>query len=270
MEKILEAGADQFGGEECVELLLELLAEGRIPESRIDKSVRRLLLVKFRLGLFDNPYVDEDAAKVLVGREDFQARGFNAQAASLTILENKEHQGKPILPLSPSFMNSAIYVEDIKNDVVLDWGHPVESPENADLAIIRLGAPFESRSDLFLEAWFHQGSLEFPPGLVHRLRRIADNCPLIVIVNLDRPAILTPLAPFVTALAVDYGSSDRAVLAALSGGILSMRKLPVEIPRSMDAVRSSREDVPSDTGNPIYRVHFGLSMEPQVINADSL
>ena len=43
MERILLAGADQFGGEECVEVLLDLVAQGRVTESRIDASARRLL-----------------------------------------------------------------------------------------------------------------------------------------------------------------------------------------------------------------------------------
>ena len=64
MERLLGAGVDQFGGEECVEVLLDLVARGRVPEARIDLSVRRLLAVKFRLGLFDNPYVDPDAYDV--------------------------------------------------------------------------------------------------------------------------------------------------------------------------------------------------------------
>ena len=70
MELIIEAGSDQFGGEECVELLLGLVAEGRVSEARIDESARRLLTVKFRLGLFDDPFVDEDA-----GRGDGGAQG---------------------------------------------------------------------------------------------------------------------------------------------------------------------------------------------------
>ena len=47
-------------------------------------------------------------------------------------------------------------------------GIPVDRPEDADVALVRLMAPFEPRSDLFLESWFHQGSLDFPPGLVVR------------------------------------------------------------------------------------------------------
>ncbi|RIJ57425.1 glycoside hydrolase family 3 protein, partial [Clavibacter lycopersici] len=60
------------------------------------------------------------------------------------------------------------------------------------------------------------------------------------------------------ALAVDYGSSDAAVLAALTGRIAPEARLPVEIPRSMDAVRASRTDVPSDTEDPVYPLHHGL------------
>ena len=62
MLKILDAGADQFGGEECVDLLADLIADGLVSERRIDESALRILLVKFRLGLFDDPFVDEDLA----------------------------------------------------------------------------------------------------------------------------------------------------------------------------------------------------------------
>src|SRR5690606_35936160 len=68
MLAILDAGCDQFGGEECVDLLLDLVHTGRVAEARIDDSARRLLELKFRLGLFDDPYVDEDAAEHIVGR----------------------------------------------------------------------------------------------------------------------------------------------------------------------------------------------------------
>ena len=67
MLKILNAGVDQFGGEECTDLLVGLVRDGLVSESRFDESARRLLLVKFQLGLFDNPFVDEDAAAAHCG-----------------------------------------------------------------------------------------------------------------------------------------------------------------------------------------------------------
>lgn len=253
MEKILDAGADQFGGEECVEMLVDLVRAGRVSEERIDRSARRLLRVKFALGLFDDPYVDVDAAERIVGNAEFRELGERAQARSLTVLVNEGD----VLPLRPT---GAVYVEGFRADDVAELGRAVSDPAEADLALVRIGAPFDPRDDLFLEAWFHQGSLQFAPGLVYRLQQIAASCPLVLVVNLDRPAILTPFVGHAAAIVADYGSSASAVLDALTGRVAPQGRLPIEIPRSMDAVRASREDVPSDTGDPVFPVHFGLEL----------
>src|SRR5205814_4038967 len=65
--KAIEAGVDQFGGEACPEVIVELVRSGQIAESRIDVSVRRLLRDKLRLGLFDAPYLDRVAAERVAG-----------------------------------------------------------------------------------------------------------------------------------------------------------------------------------------------------------
>ena len=253
--RLLDAGVDQFGGEECVELLLELVAEGAVSTERIDRSARRILLVKFRLGLFDDPYVDEDEAERIVGAAEFRAEGERAQAESLTVLQNRDGA----LPLFRTG-RQRVYAEGLSTPALAEYADRVAAPEDADLAVVRIGAPFEPRDDLFLEAWFHQGSLEFPPGLIVRLRRIAEHCPLVVVVNLDRPAILTPLIPFAAAIAVEFGSSDAAVLAALSGRTPPRGALPVDIPRSMDAVRAAFADVPGGTEDPVFRRGAGLTI----------
>ncbi len=252
MELILEAGADQFGGEECVDILLDLVAQGRVTEERIDVSARRLLAVKFRLGLFDNPYVDEDAATDVVGCTEFRDAGYAAQAESVTLL----HHVGPVLPLTPGLR---VYVEGVRPDAVARHATVVGDPADADVAVIRVGAPFDPRSDLFLESWFHQGSLDFPPGLVARLQRIADACPLVLDVALDRPAVLTPLLPFVSALTATYGSSDEAVLEVLMGRIAPRGRLPFDLPRSMEQVRTSPEDVPG-FDDPLFPFGHGLTL----------
>ncbi|AUG28825.1 MULTISPECIES: glycoside hydrolase family 3 protein [Microbacterium] len=264
MLKILDAGADQFGGEECVDLLIELVRAGRVDEARIDASALRLLRVKFQLGLFDDPFVDPDEAERIVGNAQFRAEGERAQARSLTVVQNRPTPGAdhPVLPLSGA--GRRVYVEGFRPEDVAELGEIVADPADADLALVRLGAPFEPRDDLFLEAWFHQGSLEFPPGRVYRMRSIAAHCPLVLVVNLDRPGILTPFAAFASAIVVDFGSSSRAVVDVLTGRIAPEGRLPIELPRSMDAVRSSREDVPSDTGDPLFPVHFGLELPMRV------
>ncbi|MGW5241248.1 glycoside hydrolase family 3 protein [Monashia sp. NPDC004114] len=266
MELILEAGADQFGGEECVEVLLDLVAQGRVAEERIDTSARRILAVKFRLGLFDNPYVDEDAAAATVGRPDFRQEGYAAQARSVTVLQNGAPAGvrsagstvtcaDATLPLRQGM---SVYVENVSAEAAARLGTVVEQPEDADVAVVRLRAPFDPRSDLFLESWFHQGSLDFPPGLVSRLARVAEQCPLVVDVVLDRPAVLTPLLPVATTVVASYGTSDTALVDALTGAIPPVGRLPFDLPRSMEQVRQHGEDVPG-YDDPLFPFGHGLT-----------
>ncbi|MFN2318852.1 MAG: glycoside hydrolase family 3 protein [Dermatophilaceae bacterium] len=255
MELILAAGADQFGGEECVDILVELVTQGRVSESRIDESVRRLLRVKFELGLFDDPYVDEDVAETTVGRVDFVAEGHRAQAASVTVLH---HEGA-LLPLRPG---TRIYIEGMPVEAVARLGEVVDNPVDAHVAVVRLGAPFEPRSDLFLEASFHQGSLDFPPGLLHRLRRIAQHCPLVVDVTLDRPAVLSPLLDFASVVVGSYGTSAPALLDALTGRIIPVGVLPFDLPQSMQDVRDHPEDQPG-LDHPLFPCGFGLGLTPR-------
>ena len=256
MELILHAGADQFGGEECVDILLDLVQQGRVSEERVDESVRRLLAVKFRLGLFDNPFVDEDAADHTVGRQDFRDEGYAAQARSVTILQNGTESSAAVLPLRPGLR---IYAENVSPEAVAAHGVLVERPEDADVALVRLMAPFEPRSDLFLESWFHQGSLDFPPGLVARLARLAAHCPLVVDVVLDRPAVVTPLLGIAGAVVGSYGTSDAALLDALTGTIAPQGRLPFDLPRSMEQVRRHGEDVPG-YDDPLFAFGHGLRL----------
>ena len=94
--RAFDAGVDQLGGEAATDLILELVEQGVLSESRIDESVRRILAVKFDLGLFDQPYVDEVAAEQIVAAPEFVAEGHRAQARSITVLKNDD-----VLPLRP-------------------------------------------------------------------------------------------------------------------------------------------------------------------------
>ena len=75
VRKALEAGVDQFGGESCPELVVELVKTGQLSEARLDQSVRRLLRLKFQLGLFDNPFVDEAQVPQVLGHPASVAAG---------------------------------------------------------------------------------------------------------------------------------------------------------------------------------------------------
>ncbi|MHC6592816.1 glycoside hydrolase family 3 protein [Arthrobacter sp. C152] len=255
--KVIEAGCDQFGGEECPEIIVDLVRKGLVQEERIDASVRRLLRVKFDLGLFDNPYVDAEAAAERAGRPEYVAAGELAQARSVTVLKNDgaEH---PLLPLTPG---ARVYSEEMDPNVVAASGlEPVGSAGEADVAIVRVAAPFELRDHYMLESSFHAGSLEFDTATIGKVRRLSEQVPVVLVPHLDRPAILTPLEPHCAAIAAVYGASDSAVLKALTNVVPPEGRVPFQLPRSEAAVIGSRPDVPGDTEDPLYECGFGLEL----------
>ena len=251
MKKVLDAGVDQFGGEANPELLLELIADGEVTEARLDVSARRILREKFELGLFENPYVDEDAADDIVGRAEFRTAGEDAQRASITVLANDG-----TLPFA---RGRKLYVEGVDVDTAASFGEIVETPGEADLAIIRLQAPFEERATMF-ENFFHAGSLAFSEDVIAHVREVAAAVPTVVDVLADRPPILTPIVDVAAAVTVNWGASGAALLDVLSGAFPARGALPFDLPRSMAAVEASRPDVPFDTADPLFRFGHGLSL----------
>lgn len=251
MKKVLDAGADQFGGEACPELLLELVAEGEVSEERLDVSARRILREKFELGLFDDPYVDEDAADEIVGRADFRAAGDEAQRASITVLTNDGS-----LPFAGGLR---LYVEGIDPEIAASYGRVVASPDEADLAVIRLQAPYEQRATVF-ENFFHAGSLDFPPAVLEHVAEVASQVPTVVDVLADRPPILAPVVDAAAGVTLNWGASGEALLDVLSGASPARGRLPFDLPRSMAAVAASRPDVPFDTADPLFRFGHGLTL----------
>lgn len=251
MAKTLDAGADQFGGERCTEILLQLVADGVVAEDRLDVSARRLLREKFLLGLFDDPYVDVDAADRIVGSPDFRAAGDAAQRAAITVLAATD-----AVPFGPG---PKLYVEGIDADLAAQYGQVVATPGEADVAVLRLQAPYEQRGSMF-ENFFHAGSLDFPDEVVAHVAEVAAAVPTVVDVFLDRPAILTPLVELGVTVTGNWGASSAALLDVLSGRAVARGRLPFDLPRSMAAVEASRPDVPFDTVDPLFRFGHGVDI----------
>ncbi|BBH67344.1 beta-glucosidase [Actinoplanes sp. OR16] len=253
MIKALEAGVDQFGGESRADVLVSLVKDGSITESRLDVSVRRLLREKFRLGLFEQPYVDADAAGQIVGTAEAREEGIAAQAAAHTLLINAA-EGPARLPLAPGLRVYAEGVSDLGERAVL-----VSDISDADVAVLKLSAPFEQRGDgTTVESFFRAGSLAFPDAEIERIARICATVPTIVDVYLDRPAILAPLASSAATLLANFGASEEAIVRVLFGDAEPQGSLPFDIPSSMEAVEAGRPDVPFDTVDPTFRFGHGL------------
>lgn len=157
IQRIIDAGVDQLGGESISQVIVKLVKDGKISEKRIDVSVVRLLRLKFELGLFDNPFVDAKNAADIVGNEDFVNAGLDAQRRSLTLLKNDNHT----LPLALN--KPKIYIQNINPKIAAQYGTVVDDPKQADIAIIRLKTPYypipEAKGNP-IAGYFHFGDLD--------------------------------------------------------------------------------------------------------------
>lgn len=264
----LEAGVDQFGGESDPTPVIELVKEGKVSEERIDQSVRKLLKLKFQLGLFEDPYVDPARAAQIVGCEEFKALGYKAQLESIVLLKNNG-----VLPLpeavldikagqiaarkpkiyAPSF--SYTYTRfGVTTTITMGVDHKilnqiatvVDNPKEADYAIIEIDV----------------GGIEIPPERLALIQPAKEaGIPVILVLNFDRaPTVLTPeLVDSVDAIVAEFDITDNALLDVLFGRFNPVGKLPFQIPSSMESVAAQLEDVPFDLENPMFDYGFGLS-----------
>ena len=256
VEKAINAGADQFGGESCPELIVELVREGRISEERIDYSAAKLLAEKFILGLFDEErFVDEAVADAIVGKPEFLAAGEAAQRASFVLLK-LAGEGAAQLPLAAGLK---IYVEGLDVDKAGRLGQVVGNPAEADLAIIRKNAHFDPRPGGF-EALFHAGSLEYPADEVARIVEICKTVPTIFDIYLDRAAVFPEIAEAAAVVTANFGSNPNAFMDVLQNPKLANGRLPIELPSSLNAILASKSDVPYDTASPTFAYGAGLSV----------
>jgi len=254
VEKIITAGVDQFGGENCPEVVVQLVKEGKVSEKRIDESVKRLLRQKFQLGLFDDPYVDVARSEKVLSDTKGKEEGEASQRRAITLLKNDNKQ----LPLKAGSLK--IYVENIDKKVAAQYATVVDKPQDADLAIIRLNTPwYPVETNNFMARMFHHGDLDFKGTKKDSILQLLNAVPTIVDIYLDRPAVIPEINAKAKGLLADFGASDAAVLDVIFGKAKPGGHLPFELPSSMEAVKNQKEDVPYDSKDPLYKFGAGLS-----------
>ncbi|MCI5080201.1 MAG: glycoside hydrolase family 3 C-terminal domain-containing protein [Saprospiraceae bacterium] len=251
--RILEVGCDQFGGENRADLVLELVKTGKLTEERIDISVKRLLRQKFQLGLFDNPFVDESKLEAIFNNTDARELGLLTQMQSMTLLKNEG----ATLPLSQGTLK--VYVENVDSSTVSKYAQVVATPEEADMAILRLQTPWTPvDTKNFFARGFHHGDLDFKGEEKARILHILKTVPTVVDIYLDRPAVIPDIAANAKALIASFGTTDEAACEVLFGNASPMGKLPFELPSSMEAVENQKADLPYDSEAPLFEFGFGL------------
>jgi beta-glucosidase len=254
--KAVNAGVDQFGGVTDTDILVAAVKSGLVRETRIDESVLRILDLKFRLGLFENPFVAPQSAAGTVGSPVFRRAALDAQRRSLVLLQN---QGD-LLPLKKAVRK--VFAPGMTASSLASHGlRQVKSAALADVAIVRIASPHEVlHPGFFFGSRQQEGALDFKidsPELKW-VTEASRAVPTIVVVSLDRPAILKPLQATATAIIGDFGASDEAVLDVLLGTARPEGHLPFELPSSMAAVEAQQPDAPHDSEQPLYPIGFGL------------
>lgn len=251
----MAAGIDQFGGTDDVAPMLEAIRSGAIPMERVDDAVRRMLLPKFQLGLFENPYVDPAAARSQVGT-----------AADVALAERTQREAQVLLkkdrPLSLA-QGAKVWLVGMDADAARAAGLVVvDDPSEADLAIVRTDTPSEMLHPYsFFGSRQKEGRLDFRPGdpawdALVRAREAGT--PTALAIFLDRAAVLTGIMDKADIVLANFGANDGAVLDVLAGKVAPRGRLPMELPRSMEAVIAQDPGAPDDSADPLFPRGFGL------------
>jgi beta-glucosidase len=249
--KILDAGCDMFGGEAIPDVVVDLVKSGQISEERINISVKRILKEKFRMGLFDNPYLKTEGAAI-VGSESFMEKGRESQRRSLVLLKNDNN----ILPLKAA---TKIYLQGFDAAEIKNYSNVTTTVKEADVIVLKLNTPYRPEvAKYIVERIFHQGSLDFPEKEKAELLKLIQSKPTITVMNLERPAVFPEINAQSKAVIGDFSSEDGIILDLIFGKFKPEGKLPFELPSSMEAVLQQKEDVPYDSKDPLYRFGFGL------------
>ncbi len=140
--KALEAGTDMdMEGNLYATVLAEQIRSGKIPESVLDEAVRRILRVKFAIGLFDHPYTDVTPAYTPTPEKRAIARKIADE--TMVLLKNDPVEGiGNLLPLSPKIKNIALIGPMADDPLDLQGAWTVAgNPKN----VITLKAAFSQR-----------------------------------------------------------------------------------------------------------------------------
>ncbi len=278
MEMVVNAGVDQMGSETENQLLIELVNEGRVTEDRINLAAKRILQWHFLLGLFEDPYVDPEAATTILQNEKNQKNGYQAQLESIVLLTNDG-----VLPAEEGLK---LYTEGIDKEMASKYASLVDDPKEADLILVRAltaaprGFPGaaanpdgkeptkEEREKMMKEMMKkmqeQKVELKVPDNTWENIKSLAETeKPVVVAFNPSGSSVVLPsdLKEVTKGTIMIFDALDSALLEVIFGKFNPKGKLPFEIPASMEDVENQLEDVPFDAPNKAFEFGYGLSYD---------
>ena len=191
--RVIMAGCDQFGGNNDAEPVIGAFSMGvdefgeEFMQERFKKSAVRLLKNIFRVGLFENPYLDVSETVSLVGSADFMTAGYQAQLKSIVMLKNKNG-------VLPAEKENTVYIPQryvpaarsfFGGETPERWENPVDpelttryfnisdDPSEADFAIVVIDAPRGNRTAGYSQEDAESGGNGFFPVSLQYKKYIA-------------------------------------------------------------------------------------------------
>ncbi|MFD2934084.1 glycoside hydrolase family 3 protein [Spirosoma flavum] len=271
-KRTLEAGVNLYSGTADPANLLATVKSGMVDVKLIDDSVLRLLMEKFNLGLFENPYVDEDAAERLVGNAQFQARADLAHRKSIVLLRN-EAQTLPLKPKTKVYFEAyavkAGGAATAANSYTINDGkYPitfVATPDEADVIMIWLKPSAKSLfasdgSPIYLS--LSKNSID-----VAYINSLTAKKPTIVAINYSNPWVIDEIyqkdaSSRIKGVLATFGTTPDALLDVVTGKFSPTGKMPFTTPLSEAAVQKQKEDVPGyeeGAGYALFNYKEGLT-----------
>ncbi|HOU96844.1 MAG TPA: glycoside hydrolase family 3 N-terminal domain-containing protein [Bacteroidales bacterium] len=159
--KAIMAGVDQFGGNNDKEPVIEAYSIGvkeygeEFMRKRFEELAVRLLKNIFRVGLFENPYLDPEETKKIVGNPDFMKAGYEAQLKSIVMLKNKNNilplkeKAKVYIPKRKVIGGTSFFSNETRERIIDPLNPAIASryfsltdnPAEADAAIVVIDSP---------------------------------------------------------------------------------------------------------------------------------
>ena len=244
--KAMNAGTDILAGSFEISWFREAHDRGLLSDERIDDAARKLLAEMFALGLFDNPYVDAEAAGSVVRCEEHEAAAAEAHRKSVVLLKNSGG----VLPLrDESLAGKRVYLELFEKDLTVAKLDALRTqlaakapgvtfttdPAFADVAILYVN-PFTGdyfKSTGLLDLRIHNETNVD----MDKIRRIREQVGTVVVaLNIFLPWVLTDLEPLADAILAGFETDEDALLEAALGVFAPTGKLPLTLPASDDAI----------------------------------
>jgi beta-glucosidase len=213
----------------------------------VDDSVQRLLIEKFQLGLFENPYVEAAAAEKIVGNPEFIQAAHKAHQKSIVLLRNETLENEPVLPLKTK---TKLYVE-VAEQPIADLGtfkdlNLVSSPEEADVLLFWIVPKGKS----LFQSKGQPISLRLSDNKVKvdHIKQLSAQKTTLLAINYTNPWVIdeiyTSTTPQVKGVLATFGTTLEALLDIVSGAASPVAKMPFSTPISEKAVDQQKADVP--------------------------